>query len=539
MDRPTFNQLLSRVDDETLQQIVGPPAVRLLNALNPDLATPSKLRRICLQLHSPQSLLTDAASRSLLLPLLRSHHALDLSQELGLSSEDPYRALETARIRQNSIRHRRLLAYFGVVPQDDPSFSRSESLADTPVHYGLFRHQRVAQREVADALQFPERRVLLHMPTGSGKTRTAMHIVTTELRRNEPSVVIWLAYSDELCEQAATEFEYAWSHLGDRNVDVYRYWGPDRYLMINDVKDGFMVAGLGKTYQRAKRDGEFLARLADRTALVIIDEAHQAIAETYRFLLDYLVDRNETTALVGLTATPGRSWNDLSMDEELSNFFRRKKVTLRVPGYDSPVDYLVDQEYLATPEFRPLRFHSSGSLDDAEIGSLASSLDIPESILHRLAEDEQRNLVIVNAVEDLIRRHKRILVFAATVDHAVLLAAVLQARGTDASAVTATTPRDERSRVIVRYKNNDQERRVLCNYGVLTAGLDVPRTSAAVIARPTKSLVLYSQMVGRATRGPRVGGNPKAEIVTVVDTSLRGFGDMAAAFSNWEDVWDE
>jgi superfamily II DNA or RNA helicase len=78
---------------------------------------------------------------------------------------------------------------------------------------------------------------------------------------------------------------------------------------------------------------------------------------------------------------------------------------------------------------------------------------------------------------------------------------------------------------------------VLCNYGVLTAGFDAPQTSAAIIARPTKSLVLYSQMVGRATRGPRAGGHSDAEIVTVVDTTLPGFGEMIDAFRNWEDVW--
>ena len=83
----------------------------------------------------------------------------------------------------------------------------------------------------------------------------------------------------------------------------------------------------------------------------------------------------------------------------------------------------------------------------------------------------------------------------------------------------------------------DPEPRVLVNYGILATGFDAPNTSAALIARPTKSLVLYSQMVGRALRGTRVGGNAQAEIVTVVDTALPGFGDQAKAFSNWEDVW--
>ena len=70
---------------------------------------------------------------------------------------------------------------------------------------------------------------------------------------------------------------------------------------------------------------------------------------------------------------------------------------------------------------------------------------------------------------------------------------------------------------------------VMVNYGVLTTGFDAPATSAALIARPTRSLVLYSQMVGRATRGTRVGGNAQAEIVTVVDPHLPGFGSVADA----------
>ena len=61
---------------------------------------------------------------------------------------------------------------------------------------------------------------------------------------------------------------------------------------------------------------------------------------------------------------------------------------------------------------------------------------------------------------------------------------------------------------------------MLCNFGVLTTGFDAPQTSAALIARPTKSLVLYSQMVGRATRGHAVRGNREAVVRTIVDTSL-------------------
>ena len=539
MEKPTFNQLLSRADDETLQHLVGRHAVRLLNVLDPRLATPAYLRKMCLQLQSPEALLTDPESRFRLLTLLRPEHAVALAESLGLDVDRSYDVLQTVKIRKNSVRQQKLFSFFGIISSDPEDSAKQGALEKTLSHYGLFDHQRAAQRAVLDALQSDERRVLLHMPTGAGKTRTALHIVASELRRREPTVIMWLAYSEELCDQAATEFESAWSYLGDRTVNIYRFWGPDRNLDIGDINDGFMVAGLSKTYERARRDVDFIARLADRVTLVIIDEAHQAIAETYRFLLEFLIVRNEETALLGLTATPGRSWDDPSVDEELSQFFGRKKITLQVPGYDSSVNYLIDQGYLARPVFKQLLYKHGEHLDDRKMNLLASSLDIPEGILRQLAEDEHRNLIIVNAVEAFVRQHTRILVFAATVDHAKLLAVVLQARGIDASAVTGVTPRDERSRVIHRYKNNDPIPRVLCNYGVLTTGFDAPRTSAAIIARPTKSLVLYSQMVGRATRGPRAGGNKEAEIATVVDTNLPGFGDMATAFGNWEDVWDD
>lgn len=324
--KPTFNQLLSRADDETLQYLVGPYAVRLLDALDSELTAPAKLRQICLQLYSPEMLLTEIESRSRLLSLLRPEHAAGLAEDLGLGTENPYDALRTVKIRKNSTRQERLFAFFGIVlPSDVETTDKLDSMTEISPYYGLFDHQWMAQHEVLDTLHTSQRRVLLHMPTGAGKTRTALHVVASELRRRKPTVIVWLAYSEELCDQAAVEFEKTWSYLGDRTVSLYRFWGSDRDIEIEEIYDGFMVAGLAKMYERARRDFEFIARLADRTTLVIIDEAHQAIAETYQFLLDFLVERNEGTALLGLTATPGRSWNDPSIDEKLSEFFRRKK----------------------------------------------------------------------------------------------------------------------------------------------------------------------------------------------------------------------
>ena len=535
----SFNDLLARADDETLQEIVGSSAVSLLSALDHQLATPSRLRRTCLQLHPPEALLRDRSVRKKLLLQLRPPQATALASHLGLAFDNPYAALLSARIRKNSLIERRLFDYLGVVPVGAEPARQAPAVEHACSEYSLFDHQRQAAGEVLDALQYPNPRVLLHMPTGAGKTRTALHIVCDRLRQGEPSIVLWLAYSEELCDQAAAEFETAWSHLGNRTTNLYRYWSPSRSINIEEVRDGFIVAGLAKIYERAKRDVDFMSRLADRTSMVVIDEAHQATAETYRFLLEYLVERKPSTGLLGLTATPGRTWSDPAIDQQLADLFGRRKVTLRVSGYQSPVDYLISEGYLARPTYRSLPSHSGGPLTNRQVRDLAMALDVPEALLRQLAEDVQRNLVVVSAAEDLARRHKRILVFAATVEHATLLATVLQARGLDAASVTATTPLDERNRIITRYQNNQEETRILCNFGVLAAGFDAPSTSAVIIARPTKSLVLYSQMIGRALRGRRAGGNEHAEVLTVVDTHLPGFGSMSEAFMNWEDIWNE
>jgi superfamily II DNA or RNA helicase len=299
-----------------------------------------------------------------------------------------------------------------------------------------------------------------------------------------------------------------------------------------------VVAGLAKAYSSAMASGETLGALAAKAGLIIIDEAHQAVAPTYAYVLEFLSEAGTRTPLLGLTATPGRTWDDIDEDERLADFFGRKKVPLEIPGYESPVEYLVDEGYLADTEFKPLHYEPGFELTERDRRELEQQLDVPRRILRTLAEDEQRNLAIVSRVEELLRSHTRVLVFAATVEHAHLIATVLRVRGHLAESVSGDTPTPERARVIEGFRHRDSDPRTLVNFGVLTAGFDAPQTSAAVIARPTKSLVLFSQMVGRATRGVRAGGNRQATVSTVVDTALPGFSSIAESFHNWEDVWN-
>lgn len=541
----SFETLLARADEETLGQLVGGPTVRLLRMLDPRLARAGVLRQVVTELHDPSSLLRDPDARERLLMLMRADEAAELASALQLptapaSAPDAYRHLASLEVRAGSASERRLRELLGVVAEPAAG-SGSEAVDDTLLvqpSYALFTHQRDAATRANAALGQNPRRVLVHMPTGSGKTRVAMHVIAEHLRQHDPALVVWLAYSEELCGQAVQEFQRAWSALGNRGVPLHRFWGAHS-ADIGDARDGVIVAGLAKMYGVARRSVRQLASLADHTTMVVLDEAHVATAETYSLVLGVLANKRPDTQMMGLTATPGRTWSDIDADEELAALFDRRKVTLRVEGYDNPIEYLVDEGYLSNARFRSLFYDGSYTPSAQDLARVARALDIPSRILELLALDEQRNLVIVREIEQLARTHSRILLFAATVEHARLIATVLRARGLSAAFVTGETPPLERSRTINRFLANDDEPQVLCNFGVLTTGFDAPAVSAAVIARPTTSLVLYSQMVGRAIRGPRMGGTEECEIVTVVDRDLPGFGDVAESFMNWEDIWEE
>lgn len=533
---PTFEQLISRAAEPTLQELLGRDLVRVINRLDPELSQPDRLRSLLLSLRSPVELLSTLDSRAELLMLLRPEEAEGLAASLDLDvSKGVFQALEALRLRQRSQRLRDMLDFFSLAPPEErvvEEIPTSESLVP---ERALFEHQRLASYKVQRVLSEESNRVLLHMPTGSGKTRTAMSVISTILNASSPCLVVWLANTEELCEQAVQEFKASWTNLGNRPIAVVRWWGSHK---VDEMpRDGLVVAGMAKAWASASANANDIRQLPGRVSLVVMDEAHQAVAPTYQEVLDYITRAGGSTPLLGLSATPGRSWDDIDADRELAEFFYQNMVQLEVAGHESPVDYLVAEGYLAKVRYRQLNHQTSVELTEKDRVELAGELEIPTRIIEMLAGDEQRNLKIILETEKLMVNHRRILVFAATVKHARNLAALLRARGAWAKTVTGDTASDERTSIIGDFKLPGTEPKVLVNFGVLTTGFDAPSTSAAIIARPTKSLVLYSQMVGRATRGPRAGGNREAEILTVVDTQLPGFESLTTAFHNWEDVW--
>lgn len=528
--------LLRDAKPSALRELVGPTIIDTLQGLDPDLALNNRLGELAARLIVPSEALRNADMRERIIRILPLPKARELARRFGIA--DRRTLYDDLCARVNSTDAQPVLdSFFGVVRDPRAPANSAPDSTCASAGYALFEHQRTAADRVVHALADVPRKVILHMPTGAGKTRTAMHIVAEHLRRCEPTVVCWLAQSTELLDQAADEFENAWRFLGNRETGIVRFW-KHRKPNILDIRDGVIVAGLAKMSALDSRDPATLLKLADRVSLTIIDEAHQAIAPTYAAILTVLYSKRPHNGLLGLTATPGRSWSDVGEDRKLSDYFDGRKVTLEVDGYDDPVTFLIDQKYLARPVFRTLNSDAGLRLSESDVNELSSAIDVPEEILERLGADTQRNLKILSAVEDLMTRHRRVIVFAPSVENARILAAILSLRGHEAFVVTGQSNSVERERVIRRFKSNENCAMVAVNYGVLTTGFDAPATSAAVIARPTRSLVLYSQMVGRATRGTRAGGNDEAEIVTVIDPHLPGFGSVADAFKNWEDVWD-
>lgn len=532
-------EALARAGVPALYSVAGKAAVDLLDRLESKALSAHGLAQLVVDRYGASQAIQATEIRALIIPALKLDEANNLANLLGLSEEDVFAALERVDFSRSEDQLATFHAFFGVAYEPPELHAEKPSSINATGPYTLFPHQRRASLQVRQKLAASRARVLLHMPTGAGKTRTAMTTIA-DLLRGEPDerVIVWLAHSEELCDQAFDEAAKAWRAIGSRELTIHRHYGDSRVHNFANVRDGFVVGSLALMYlDSLKRQDEFLD-LSKRLRLIVMDEAHQAIAPTYSHLIS-LLQRSNTTGLLGLSATPGRSLRDVDADLKLANFFDRQKVTLDVEGYENPIDYLVDEGYLARMEFVDLPFAMRGDIElsPEETQRLTDGFDLPGRILEELAADDARNLLIVDAVAAEVAAGGKVILFAISVEHATLIASVLKLRGVSAAAVTSSTPTERRRQIIQRYKDTD-ELQVLCNYGVLTTGFDAPRTNVAVIARPTSSVVLYSQMIGRAARGTRAGGNESCRVLTVVDR-VAGFRSLGEGFEFWNDIWEE
>ena len=521
-------QIFETLDDDQAAHILPSGAFSLIRELAPDKISGQKRAETLGNTLSLELAVADLDRRVVLLDAVPDFKIAELEERTGTNIVVLRQKLDLEKSAR-----RALLGFFGASTFDEmPVDSREDDAVVEPTH-GLFPHQKRVASAVEEHLHFGEGRAMLHLPTGVGKTRIAMSIVASHLRTHS-GLVLWLAATQELLEQAAEEFRAMWKAVGDRPIDCLCFWS-NHDPPIEETETGIVIAGLAKLRSYG-RERKRLWNLGDRTTMMVFDEAHQAVAETYQDLVETIVSRNPRTPLLGLSATPGRTWDNPEIDMAVVTLFRKNKITMDFSG-KNPIQHLTDEGYLAAVDFSLLNVKPGLQLTPDDLVEISESLDIPDGIAVRLGEDERRNFLIVRRLQKLSDTHRRILVFAASVANAVLLAGICNGVGLRTDVVTGKTESARREQIIQRFKRRTDSHRVLINYGVLTTGFDVPTVSAVLIARPTKSLVLYSQMVGRAIRGPRAGGTERCEVVTVVDTNLPGFGDVAEAFTNWEDVW--
>lgn len=353
------------------------------------------------------------------------------------------------------------------------------------------------------------RRPAVVLPTGSGKTVVFAHLVDLMHQRGVKAVI--LAHRDELINQAAEKLRQV---APDLRIGIFK--ADRREVEGVDV----IVASVQSLARRERR--EQLAAAGVR--LVIIDEAHHAVADTYIAVLRDLgcFDEDPLTGAyaLGVTATLGRSdrvaleaaWQEVAYQRGIIDMIRdghlvnARGIRVKVDGLD-----------LA---------HVARSRGDWREGALA------EAMQASLAPKAVARAYVEHAAD------RQGILFAPTVELAYDMAEALRTEGISCEGIDGTTPIEQRRDLLARFARGDVQ--VLANCMVLTEGFDAPWCSAVVIARPTSSAPLYIQMAGRALR-PHPGKRD-ALILDVVGVTgrhrLASIADLAGA-ERVEELEDE
>ena len=413
-----------------------------------------------------------------------------------------------------------------------------ESISRIEPHYSLYPYQQQISKDVFTSFKEGMKRVLIHLPTGAGKTRTAMNIASEHLRQSSSNVVLWLADREELCQQAFLEFQRSWTSLGNQPTTLYAFYSESDES-LSGIDSGFVVGGLHKFLSLRKNNSRQLEllyqELRKSVTLIIFDEAHKTVAPQFSQVVeDFILEDDFNANLIGLTATPGRSYSADGLsgeDKLLADFYHNNKISMQVPGYISPIDYLVENGYLAKATFKPLSYDHSG-ITAYELSDAGG-----RETMKALANNIERNKQIIKTIVNECELGSQIIVFACTVEHGINLAVALACLGIKAASVDSKNDSSESRRAkIQQYKDNKLQ--VLVNFNVLTAGFDAPKTNVSIIAKPMNSLVQYLQMAGRAMRGYKSGGNKECRIYTVMD-DIPEFKSVNIAFEYWNEMWLE
>lgn len=304
------------------------------------------------------------------------------------------------------------------------------------------------------------KRLLIVMPTGTGKTVVFSHLAAQQDRR-----VLVIAHRDELIRQAADKLH----SICVEAVGIEK---------AEEVSNGErIIVSSVQTMCKPRRHSRFDPAEFD---LVIIDEAHHALGSTYRTVVDHFMS-NPDCRLVGVTATPkrhdqqamGQIFEDVSFEYSIEDAVG--------DGWLVPiVQHSVQVDEL---DFSHVRT-TAGDLNEGELERILAQ----EKIIHRIAAP----LVKISG-------EKSGIVFCASVHHSRMMAEVINRyKPHSAGFLCGETPTEERRGLIRKYSTGELQ--FLCQCGVLAEGFDAPNTEIVCMGRPTKSLGSYVQWLGRGTR---------------------------------------
>lgn len=349
------------------------------------------------------------------------------------------------------------------------------------------------------------RSVMMQMPTGTGKTVVLASLVKQYLNRDADCSVLIVAHRIELIEQIG-------EHLRGYGIAYGVIAGGRKTKKAESV----MVASIQTLSSKLSTLGSLLY-----PSLVVIDEAHHALAKTYQILWAAWPEAK----FLGLTATPYRMSGDGFTDlfEVLVDSWSVKQFI--ADGWLSPYDY-----YSIRPDSEEQQEIDSlkkrGADGDFQMKELREKLDVRPSI-ERLFESFERYAF-----------DKKGIIYAIDIAHAEHIAEFYRLQGVNAVAISSKTPAKERAEVIRTFKDENRIQ-ILVSVDLFSEGFDCPDVEFIQMARPTLSLAKYLQMVGRGLR-PCKG----KQCCTIIDNVglYRTFGlpsvdrDWGAYFAGYEEL---
>jgi ATP-dependent helicase IRC3 len=359
-------------------------------------------------------------------------------------------------------------------------------------------YQRDAIEAVLAARRGGARRLLVCLPTGSGKTVVFSHLAKLARRQ-----VLVLAHREELLAQAREKIAAALGGSEVVAVEQGARRAPDSAKVI--------VCSI-----RSLRE-ERLARLlrGREVGLVIYDECHHAAADDNLRVLRQLGVFDDTWpgTLIGFTATTARG-DGKGLDAVFQQIV-----------YARTLPEMIDDGYLAS--LRGFRIATQADLTRLS----GSGLDFQEDELAEAVDIEERNALVARSIQELAR-DRRTIAFAVTVGHAKNLARSLNLLGVPAGIVHGAMPSDARAQALADFRAGRTQ--VLTNVAVLTEGFDDPGVSCVAMARPTRSEGLYAQCVGRGTR--LHPGKKDCLILDFVDVSSLSLCTLPSLFGTPRDL---